>query len=309
MELRHLRYFLAVADAGHFGRAAEKLHIVQPALSMQIRSLEEELGTPLFTRTSRKVALTEAGELLVEEARRTLGQAERAKEIVQQSARGEIGSVRIGFSGNASFAGRLSGDLRSFHQHFPRVGITLMEASPQQQAEAILAGELDVGYCPTFDIEFHVDLRAERIATWPWVVAMSSDHPLAKRTAVGKAQLLDETFVVYAAHSAEIAQLDLLRHILGKEPKISHSVGNTLTVLTMVSAGLGLGLVPAPLTTVALPGLEYRSLTGVTRMADLVLIYRARETSGAVKTFLAHARRLHTDADRPEGPQRVGKGT
>jgi DNA-binding transcriptional LysR family regulator len=291
MDLRHLRYFLAVAEEGHFGRAAEKLHIVQPALSMQIRSLEEELGTPLFTRTSRKVALTEAGEILVAEARRTLGQAERAKELVQKAARGEIGSVRVGFSGNASFAGKLSGDLRAFHHRLPKVDIELKEASPQQQAEAILAGELDVGYCPTFDIEFHIDLKAERIGTWPWVVAMSRDHPLASRSAVSKVDLRDETFVVYAAHGAEIAQLDLLRHILRKEPNISHSVGNTLAVLTMAAAGLGLGLVPAPLTKVALPGIVYRPLADVSRMADLVLIYRTRETSGAVKAFLDLARK------------------
>ena len=294
MDLRHLRYFLAVAEEGHFGRAAEKLHIVQPALSMQIRSLEEELGTPLFTRTSRKVALTEAGEILVAEARRTLGQAKRAKEMVQKAARGEIGSVRVGFSGNASFAGKLSGDLRAFHCQFPKVDIELKEASPQQQADAILAGELDVGYCPTFDIDFHVDLKAKRIGTWPWVVAMSGDHPLAGRSVVSKVDLMDETFVLYAAHGSEVAPLDLLRHILRKEPKISHSVGTTLTALTMASAGLGLGLVPAPLSQVALPGIVYRPLADVSRMADLVLIYRTRETSGPVKVFLDLAKKTLT---------------
>ena len=294
MDLRHLRYFLAVAEEGHFGRAAEKLHIVQPALSMQIRSLEEELGTPLFTRTSRKVALTEAGEILIAEARRTLDQAERAKEMVRKAAGGEIGSVRVGFSGNASFAGKLSGDLRAFHCQFPKVDIELKEASPQQQADAILAGELDVGYCPTFDIDFHVDLKAKRIGTWPWVVAMSGDHPLAGRSVVSKVDLMDETFVLYAAHGSEVAPLDLLRHILRKEPKISHSVGTTLTALTMASAGLGLGLIPAPLSQVALPGIVYRPLADVSRMADLVLIYRARETSGPVKVFLDLAKKTLT---------------
>jgi DNA-binding transcriptional LysR family regulator len=291
MELRHLRYFLTVAEEAHFGRAAERLHIVQPALSMQIRSLEEELGTPLFTRTSRKVALTEAGEMLVPEAKRTLAQAERAREIVQRSARGEIGSVRVGFSGNASFGGKLSGDLRSFHHQFPHVEIELREASPQQQADAILAGELDVGYCPTFDIEFHIDLSAERIGAWPWMVSMSKDHPLASCSAVNKADLRNETFVVYAAHGAEVAQLELLRHILGREPKVSHLAGNTLTALTMASAGLGLGLVPTPLAMVMVPGIEYRPLADVSSMADLVLVHRTRETSGAVKAFVDLAKK------------------
>jgi DNA-binding transcriptional LysR family regulator len=105
---------------------------------------------------------------------------------------------------------------------------------------------------------------------------------------------VDEAFVLYAAHGAEIAQLDLLRHMLGKEPKISHSAGNTLTVLTIASAGLGLALVPAPLAKVLLPGIEYRPLADVTIMADLGLIYRTGETTGAVKAFLGLAKKaLH----------------
>ena len=106
MDLRHLRYFLAVAQEGHFGRAAEKLNIVPPALSMQIKALEEELGGPLFIRTSRKVELTEAGKLLQTEAQRTLEQAEHARLTVQRSMRGETGLVRVGFAGNAVFSGK-----------------------------------------------------------------------------------------------------------------------------------------------------------------------------------------------------------
>jgi DNA-binding transcriptional LysR family regulator len=101
VDLRHLRYFVAVAEEKHFGRAAQRLHIVQPALSMQIRSLEEEIGGALFVRTSRNVELTQAGSLLLVEARRTLAQAERTKDIVQRSLRGETGTVRVGFAGNA----------------------------------------------------------------------------------------------------------------------------------------------------------------------------------------------------------------
>ncbi|NKC04917.1 LysR substrate-binding domain-containing protein [Brucella haematophila] len=292
MELRHLRYFLMVAQEGHFSRAAEKLHIVQPALSMQIRSLEEELDAALFTRTSRKVTLTTAGEILLPEARRILAQAERAKELVRKSVRGEIGSIRVGFSGNASFIGKLSDDLREFNLRFPEVHIALTEASPRQQVEGILAGELDVGYCPTFAIEVDIDLDAERIGSWPWMVAMSTSHPLASRSEISKADLLDETFVVYAAHGSETAQIDLLRRILGQEPNVAHSVGNTLTFLTMASAGLGLGLIPASLMQVALPGIAYRPLAEVNETADLVLLYRARETAGAVRAFLDLARRI-----------------
>lgn len=118
MELRHLRYFLAVAEEGHFGRAAERLNIVPPTLSMQIKALEEELGGPLFLRTSRKVELTEAGRLLQVEAQRTLDQAENARLAVQRSIRGESGRVRVGFAGNAVFSGKLTADLREFRQAY-----------------------------------------------------------------------------------------------------------------------------------------------------------------------------------------------
>lgn len=114
MDLRHLRYFLAVAQEGHFARAAERLNIVPPALSMQIRALEEELGGPLFVRTSRKVELTEAGRILQIEAQRTLEQAAFARETVQRSIRGETGCVRVGFAGNAVFSGKLTNDLRAY---------------------------------------------------------------------------------------------------------------------------------------------------------------------------------------------------
>lgn len=148
MDLRHLRYFLAVAQEGHFGRAAEKLNIVPPALSMQIKALEEELGGPLFIRTSRKVELTEAGKLLQTEAQRTLEQAEHARLTVQRSMRGETGLVRVGFAGNAVFSGKLTEDLRAFRQAYPDAELVVCEIAPLLQADAILSGQLDIGYTP-----------------------------------------------------------------------------------------------------------------------------------------------------------------
>lgn len=299
MELRHLRYFLAVAAEGHFGRAAEKLHIVQSALSMQIRALEDELGALLFIRTSRRVELTEAGQLLVVEAQRTLAQALRAKEIVHQSASGEIGSVRIGFSGNAAFVGQLSTDIRLFHEQFPKVEIALQEFSPQKQADEILAGGLDIGYCPTFNVAFHPDLHVERIGSWPWLIALNIDHKLAQADYIDKTALRDEPFIVYAAHADDSAQRDILRHIVGQAPNIAYAIGNTLTGLTMAAAGLGLVLAPASLEKVVLPGLVYRPLANVTSVADLALIYRVHETSGAVNRFIKLAKHSAAGRQRP----------
>jgi DNA-binding transcriptional LysR family regulator len=167
MELRHLRYFLKVAEEGHFGRAAQRPHIVQPALSMQVRALEEELGTPLFTRTSRRVELTEAGVLFRVEAERTIRQAARAKDVAQRAARGEVGTVRIGFVGNAAFAGKLAADLRSSRFACPKVELQLSELPPLRQVEAVSLGELDVGYVPEFGYSREQELSVDLIASWP----------------------------------------------------------------------------------------------------------------------------------------------
>jgi DNA-binding transcriptional LysR family regulator len=294
MELRHLRYFLAVAEEAHFGRAAARLHIVQPALSMQIKALEEELGTALFRRTSRRVELTEAGTLLRIEAERTIGQAERAKSVVRRAARGEIGNVRIAFTGNAAFAGKLSGDLRAFHSRYPAVELELQEMPPLLQAEAVLEDRFDVAYCPAHDSDFDPGLAVDRIGSWPWLIAMASDHPLAAETLLPTAALAKEAFILFAAHATDENQLSFLRQILGGEPRIVHRVSAALTLLAMAAAGLGLALVPGPLGKVMILNIEYRPLLDFELPAELVLLSRDAETSGAVKAFVEMARRLPT---------------
>jgi DNA-binding transcriptional LysR family regulator len=290
MDLRHLRYFLAVADEGHFGRAAERLHIVQPALSMQIRALEEELGTALFIRTSRRVELTEAGELLRVEARRTLLQAERAKTVVQRAARGEIGRVRIAYTGGAAFAGKLSGDLRAFRARYPEAELELEEISAGLHPQAILDDRIDLAYCPAHESKFDARLTSDPIGSWPWVVAMAEDHPLAASTSVPAAALRDEPFVLFAAGPRDEELLNLIRHVLGSEPRIAHRVTNTISVIAMVAAGLGIALVPGSLVGVRLPHMLYRPLADFDAPAGLVLLGRVGETAGAVKAYAAIAR-------------------
>ncbi|MDR3438758.1 LysR substrate-binding domain-containing protein [Telmatospirillum sp.] len=291
MDLRHLRYFLAVAEEGHFGRAARRLNIVQPALSMQIRALEDELGTPLFLRTSRKVELTEAGRLLCVEAEQTLLQAERAKSVVQRAARGETGSIRIAFAGNAAFAGKLSADLRVFHDRRPAVQLDLCEMPALLHADALLQNRCDIAYCPVLGIAFDSQLVADRIGSWPWLIAMAADNPLSDEASLTSAGLADERFILYAAHGADVGQLIVLRQLLGREPRIVHRVANTLTVLTMVAAGLGLALVPGPIGAVGIDNITYRPLADFDLPSELVLLSRASETSCAVKAFVEMARR------------------
>jgi len=286
MDLRHLRYFLAVADEGHFGRAAQRLHIVQSALSMQIRALEEELGGPLFLRTSRRVELTEAGVLLRAEAQRTLDQAAHAQRVVQRSLRGEMGSVRIGFAGNAVFSGRLMADVRAFRAAYPDAEVILRELAPQLQVEAIQSGQLDLGYAPSHGGQaLDSALLFERIGTWPLVVALPEDHPLAKQPTLRVPMLGAESLIIYAAHGADEYMLAGLRKALGREPKVQRTT-STLSVLALVASGMGVAMVPAPLMQVSIPGLTYRTFDDVEPHTDLLLISRVNETGGAVRAFL-----------------------
>lgn len=286
MDLRQLRYFLAVAEEGHFGRAASRLHIVQPALSMQIRALEGTLGAQLFKRTSRRVELTQAGALFRVEAERTIAQAEHAKLVVQRSARGELGSIRIGFVGNAVYAGILSTDIRCFHTRYPEVEIEFREIAAPFQPDEILAGRLDLGYRPAWRSTFDPRLIVDLVGSWPWLVAINRDHPLAINETLPVRSLRTEPFIMYAAHSADVDYLDLVRQALGREPRVAHRVANSLAVLTMVAGGLGLTLVPEPVSQVRIPGLTYRPLADFQRAFRLVLLSRSGETSGAVNAFL-----------------------
>ncbi|MDK9606170.1 LysR substrate-binding domain-containing protein [Lelliottia wanjuensis] len=286
MDLRQLRYFLAVAEEKHFGRAAQTLNIVQPALSMQIRALEEELGGALFLRTSRSVELTEAGKLLETEARRTLEQAEFARRSVERSLRGETGTVRIGFAGNAIFSGKLMRDLRLFRRHYPDVEMILQEVPAQQQVEAILAGQLDIGYTPDHSKTLTGGIQVQRIGDWKILVALSDEHPLAEHPQLTVEMLSGEPLILYDAHDSHEKLYLMLSQKLKHDLRIAHRSDSSLSVLAHAAAGLGLALVPEPLQQVNIPGLVYRSLNDSEMTANLLMISRDGETKGAVKAFL-----------------------
>lgn len=286
MELRHLRYFLAVAEEGHFGRAAERLNIVQPALSMQIKALEAELGGALFIRTSRRVELTEAGGLLLTEARRTLEQAEHTRLTVERAMRGETGRVRVGFAGNAIFSGKLIADLRLFHQRFPDAELMIQEVGPQEQVDAILAGHLDIGYTPVHSNIAGPDIAVRRIGDWEILVALTEESPLAQYADLTIEMLAGQPLVLYDAHDSHEHLFIMLTQRLGEQCHIAYRSGSTLSILAMAATGLGLALIPAPLQQVHIPGLVYRRLNEPELTANLVIISREQEPSEAVKAYL-----------------------
>lgn len=291
MDLRHLKYFIAVAEERHFGRAAQRLNIVQPALSMQIKALEAELGGPLLIRTSRSVALTEAGKLLQVEAVRTLEQLEATRLAVGRSIRGETGRVRLGFAGNAVFSGRLMQDIRAFRKDYPDAELICQELPPQLQKEAIEKGTLDIGYMPDFYPEHDPALKYESIGEWERVVVMSSEHPLAVEKNLTIEMLSHQPLIMYAINDADSLLDRQLQRLLGDSLHIGWRISSSLSVLAMAGAGLGIALVPVPLAKMALPGVVYRSLNRPELSANLMMVSRKNEPSTTVLAYLNHTRK------------------
>ncbi|TQL54181.1 LysR substrate-binding domain-containing protein [Subtercola boreus] len=279
MELRHLRYFIAVAEEQNFGRAASRLFISQSTLSEQIRSLENEVGGPLLLRTSRRVELTEVGDLLLPEARRALAQTDHALQTVRASLAGDLGSIRVGFSGVAALGGLLGGDLRTFRMAHPLVEISLLEAAPAVLSDHLVAGVIDVAYSPDLgDVEGIVARSATRISP---IVAVPHDHPFAGAESVSLADLVDQPLIAFASEHDAWA-VDLLAEV---SPERLRSASSTLGVLALVSAGSGVAVVPSVLECVAMPGVAYAPLTGAALIA-LVIASRSGETAGTVRELL-----------------------
>ena len=283
MELRHLRYFVAVAEERHFGRAAARQHVTQSTLSTQIQGLEREVGGPLFVRTSRRVELTEAGELLLAEARRAIAQADRALTVARQSVRGEIGSVRIGFSGVTVLQGILTADLHRVHQAHPRVELILTELAPAAQIQGVRDGTLDIGYCLDLGLDNTDDLLVTPRAGTTLSIAMRPDHVLAAAESVTTADLADENLVVFASHEDD-------ETVLAPVPRAHHArvhLGSgTLGVLALAAAGAGVAIVPAATERITLPDIVYRPLADVAAGPNMVTLSRPDELSGPVRAFL-----------------------
>src|SRR5215813_4414901 len=196
MELRHLRYLVAVAEELHFGRAAIRLHIAQPPLSQQIRQLEEELGVRLFDRSRRRVQLTDAGRLVVQEARRTLAQAGRVAEAARHAAQGSAGLLRVGFSSSAPYT-TLPAILRGFRSQFPDVVLNLFERSTEEQLELLADDAIDIGFVRRPVENPRESLIIKTILREPLVLALPHDHRLGGQHAVHPRSLALEPFILF----------------------------------------------------------------------------------------------------------------
>lgn len=293
MELRTLRYFVAIAEELHFHRAAERLHIAQPALSQQIRRLEGELKTPLLTRTTRNVDLTDAGRVLLVEARRVLAQAERAVAAVTHAAHGEIGTIRLGFVSSAAL-GVLPEIVLAAHNRWPNIDMQLRESTTGPQLEALAQGRLDIGIVrevvnsPGLIIR---PLRRERL-----VVAVHQSHRLAGRDQVALADLSQERFVVFPRSQVSL----LYDHIAalcaqaGFHLEVAQEAVQFPTILGLVASNTGIAIVPESLKVLQLPGLTYLRLSDPSAVSVVSIACGAeRATTPVVRNFLEVATSVH----------------
>lgn len=260
MELRTLRSFVVLAEERHFHRAAERLHIAQPALSQQIKRLEQELHAQLFVRTTRSVELTDAGRVLLAEARRVLAAADRVVSAVQHAASGELGTVRIGFVASAAL-GLVPGILLAVQERWPKLELQLVEATTEEQLRALRNGEMDLGIARELQQRLP-DLRVRRLMDERLVVAMHETHPLAGRDQVALAELSEERFIVFPRTRVS----RLLDHIMGLcaaagfRPQVAHEAVQFPTILGLAAANTGIAIVPAAMRALQLPGLRYLDL-------------------------------------------------
>ena len=244
IELRHLRYFVAVAEELHFGRAAERLHVAQPPLSQQIRKLEELLGYPLFIRTSRSVTLTSAGEALLQRARRTLRNVQRDIDETRSIGRGDVGSLHIGFIGSAMLSA-LPGIFRSYREAYPRVRLHLHESFTALVMEGLENGTLDAGILRDGDPVEGVHVTT--ILSEPFVAVLPATHSCARQKSISPAVLRGEPFIYYprsAGARAYEKPLTLCEEH-GFRPQIVQEAPHWLSILRLVGAGLGVSIAPA----------------------------------------------------------------
>lgn len=265
MELRHLRYFVAVAEELHFTRAALRLHLGQPPLSQQIQALEAELGVMLLERSRRKVALTEAGERFLLRAREILAATEAATEEARRAARGELGILRVGFSASLALTHFFPQLIYDYRQHFPQVALALAEMYSAKQCQALAARELDVGFVRFADAEPRPGVILREIGRDPLRVVINARHPLASSAVLSLAQLSGEDFIGYPAE-AGIGLTQLVRRLCqaaGFEPNVVQEAREATTQIALVAAGLGVALLPAPLACVQVEGVRYLPLDDI----------------------------------------------
>ncbi len=274
MDLRHIRYFLAVAEELNFRRAAERLHISQPPLSVTIHDLERELGAQLFDRTKKQVFLTEAGRLLLQHARQIQDGFVAAKQAVSRLSRGEEGSLRVALTQSAQFLPFVPDAIQHFRASHPRVELSLQEMESGAQVEGIAQHFLDLGICRNPTGRQLPGVEMKWLCAHPLVVALHASNPLARRDKLTVADLREQQFVLSGRDSASgflhKTVMDLC-WAAGFVPTVALEVREVSTVIGLVASGLGIAIVPASLACIAMRNVRYLAIAGRGTGVDLFM--------------------------------------
>lgn len=306
MDLRRLKYFVAVAEELNILKAASRLNISQPPLTRQIKLLEDELDTQLFVRTPRGVELTDAGSILMEEARNILSLADIASERAYQAGQGKLGRIDIGIFGSAVF-GMIPKILLAFRQTYPEVNIVLHSLNKGQQIEALRQRRLTIGFNRL--LEAMPDISSEVVATEALFVALNRSNPLARKKEVRWIELAEHPMVLFPSGSRP-SFIDWVIDLCRKEgfaPNVAQEVGDAVNGVALVASGFGVCIVPDSATNIKIPEVVYRPIAGdPSPQVDLSCLYRSQDESPILQKFLTIARSVCAQPrDQPTSGRKV----
>jgi DNA-binding transcriptional LysR family regulator len=294
MELRHLRYFVAVGEERHFGRGAQRLRVAQPALSRQIQDLEEELGFKLFDRLSRGVKLNTAGKLFLEEARRILQQVDEATKLAKRVASGQSGTLRVGFIESMSWHGVVPDAFRQFREHQPDAELQIRPLSSLEQIQAVRSGQLDAGFLFTI-ANIDRELAELEIALVNLMLAVPKGHPLAKSKHLRLRDLNSAPFIWFPRRESPLF-FDRLMHACFrgglKSPHVVQEGVNEATILSLVSCGLGVAFVSSATRWRCPESVVLQSITDLKLPLPFALIWRKDNSSPLLARLVDDVRSL-----------------
>ncbi len=291
MELRHIRYFLAVAEESNFTRAAAKIGIGQPPLSQQIKDLEVELDVQLFRRVPHGAELTAAGAAFLLEARAMMALAERARVSAQRAARGDSGRLRVGFTASAAFNAMVPTTIRGFGRAYPDVALTLEEANTARLLERLVSGELDAAFLRPDD-ETYKDLRLRKLVEEQMLLVVPSNHPLAKSRSLMLADIASDRFILFprAVGPRLHDSITSACRAAGFEPVLGQEVPQIPSIINLVAAEAGVSVVPSSLAKIRVDGVVYIPIRGAAPTACLALAWRRDARQTTLANFLALGR-------------------
>ncbi|WP_265670803.1 LysR family transcriptional regulator [Klebsiella grimontii] len=280
IELRHLRYFIAVAEELHFGHAAARLNISQPPLSQQIQILEQQIGARLFARTNRSVSLTEAGRQFLADSRQILTQVDDAAARAARLHHGETGELRIGFTSSAPFIKAVSDTLSTFRRRYPDVHIQTRETNTREQIVPLNEGALDLGLMR--NTQLPETLIWERVLREPLLAMVPRDHPLASQPRVSLRELAREPFVFFDPHVGTGLYDDILGLLRRYDltPTIAQEVGEAMTIIGLVAAGLGVSILPASFRRVQLSEMCWLPIEEQDAVSEMWLVWSKHHEQG-----------------------------